>query len=186
MKTIETLSKGETLLTSVRKVNGGKFQIEIAEFVENPNARVNVASLLNAGDSRFTQSSGKPRMAWQSATPEGLLNIFNIDVTKLTFNEDAKGNEVATVNMLNPTIEGERLHVRIVDSLEKSYEGQQPKQVVDSKTGVKTFFMKDGANIYSSTQIVAGEPVHAIIASTERVAVGKVVGKASIANALNG
>ena len=34
MKTIETLSKGETLLTSVRKVNGGKFQIEIAEYAQ--------------------------------------------------------------------------------------------------------------------------------------------------------
>jgi hypothetical protein len=184
MKTIQTLSKGETLLTSVRKVNGGKFQIEIAEFVENPNAKVNVASLLNAGDDRFSNATGKPRMAWQSATPEGLFKAFGLDVTKLTFN-DVNGKETATVNMLNPTISGERLHVRIVDSLEKSYEGQQPKQVIDSKTGVKTFFMKDGANIYSSTQIVAGEPVHAIIASSERVAAGQVVSKASAVHALN-
>lgn len=184
MKTIQTLSKGETLLTSVRKVNGGKFQIEIAEFVENPNAKINVVSLLNAGDDRFTQSNGKPRLAWQSATPEGLLNGLGLDVTKLTFN-DVNGKETASVNMLNPSIEGMRLHVRIVDSLKKSYEGQQPKQVIDSKTGVKTFFMKDGANIYSSTEIVAGEPVHAIIASTERVAAGQVVSKASAVHALN-
>ncbi len=183
MKTIATINKGETLLTSVRKVSGGKFQIEIAEHVENPNAKLNVASLLNAGDERFTQASSKPRRAWQSATPEGLKAI-GVDVTKLTF-KTIEGKEIAEVNMLNPSLEGERLHVRLVDSLEPTYAGQQPKQVTD-KDGKVTFFMKDGKNIYQSSQIVAGEVTHSIIASTERVGAGESVAKASASNALNG
>ena len=182
MKTLETITKGETLLTSVRKVNGGKFQIEIAEMVENPNAKVNVASLLNAGDERFAQSNGKPRRAWQSATPEGLM-FLNIDVNKLSFS-NVNGKEVATVNMLNPTLDGERLHVRLVDKYEPSYEGQAPKQVVD-KDGNKTFFMSDKKYIYQSTEIVCGTPQHSIIKSDERVKAGARVASVSSASALN-
>lgn len=183
MKTLETITKGETLLTSVRKVNGGKFQIEIAEMVENPNAKVNVASLLNAGDERFAQSNGKPRRAWQSATPEGLL-LVGVDVNKLSFS-NVGGKEVASVNMLNPTLGGERLHVRLVDKYEPSYEGQAPKQVVD-KDGGKTFFMSGGKYIYQSTEIVCGTVEHSIIKSDERVKQGARVASVSSASALNG
>ena len=182
MKTLETITKGETLLTSVRKVNGGKFQIEIAEMAENPNAKVNVASLLNAGDERFAQSNGKPRRAWQSATPEGLM-LIGLDVNKLTFNY-VGGKEIASVNMLNPTLGGERLHVRLVDSYEPSYEGQAPKQVVD-KDGGKTFFISGGKYIYQSTQIVCGTVEHSIIKSDERVKAGARVASVSSASALN-
>lgn len=182
MKTIATINKGETLLTNVRKVSGGKFQIEIAEIVENPNAKMNVASLLNAGDDRFTQASAKPRRAWQSATPEG-LKLIGLDVTKLAF-KSVDGKEIAEVNMLNPALGGERLHVRLVDSLEPFYAGQAPKQVAD-KDGKITFFMKDGKNIYQNSQIVAGEATHAIIASDERVKAGETVANASASKALN-
>lgn len=181
MKTVKDLKKGETILTNVRKVAGGKFQIEIAEFVENPNAQVNVAALLNKGDDRFTQNSSKPRLAWQSATAEGLKSI-GVDVTKLTFST-VEGKEIAPCNLMNPSIEGVRLHVRLVDSFEKGYEGQQPKQVQD-KEGNITFFMKEGKHIYQTTQIVAGEAKHAIIASDERVSKSAVV-TASKTAALN-
>lgn len=181
MKT-DQLKKGQTLLTSVRKVSGGKFQIEIAELVENPSSRPNVAALLNAGDDRFSAIAAKPRRAWQSATPEGLIAI-GIDVTSLKFTL-VEGKEIAEVNMLNPTLAGERLHVRLVDSMEPSYVGQTPKQVTNSK-GETTFFMKDGKNIYQSTQIVAGEPVHAIINSDERVNAGVVTPTADAKSALN-
>lgn len=181
MKTIENLKKGETILTNVRKVSGGKFQIEIAEFVENPNATVNVAALLNAGDDRFTQNSSKPRLAWQSGTSEGLKAI-GLDVTKCDF-KTVEGKEIAEVNLMNPSIGGERLRVRLVDSFEKSYDTQQPKQTKD-KDGNVTFFMKEGKHIYQQTQVVAGEPKHAIIASDERVA-AKAVVKSSASAALN-
>lgn len=181
MKTIKDLKKGETILTNVRKVEGGKFQIEIAEFVENPNATVNVAALLNKGDDRFTQNSSKPRLAWQSGTAEGLKSI-GVDVTTAKF-ADVDGKLIAEVNLMNPTIGGERLHVRLVDSFEKSYPTQQPKQSKD-KDGNITFFMKEGKHIYQQTQVVAGEPKHAIIASDERVAEKSLV-KSSASAALN-
>ena len=86
--------------------------------------------------------------------------------------------------MLNPTLGGERLHVRLKDSLEPTYAGQAPKQVAD-KDGKITFFMKGGKNIYQSSEIVAGEATHAIIASDERVKAGETVASASASRALN-
>lgn len=170
MKTLDQLKKGETLLTTIRKVEGGKYQIEIAELIENPSAKLNIAALLNKGDDRFNTGVPKPRRAWQSATPEGLKEFFNIDVNKLKFVE-SDGVLLAEVNMPNPTIQGDRLHVLLKDSFTKSYEKQKPKlSIRKGKDGVESVFvfMKDGKEIYQSTQIVAGEAKHTIIESDER------------------
>ena len=162
----EDLKKGQTLLTNVKKVAGGKFQIEIAELIENPNQTVNVAALLNAGDSRFDVNAPKARRAWQSATNEGLL-LLGVNIDKLNFIANSEGKEIAEVNILNPSIAGMRLHVQLEDSFVASYETQEPKQT-NGKNGVK-FFMKDGKHIYQNTKIVAGEPVHSLIVSDVRV-----------------
>lgn len=162
-KTVETLEKGEVLLTSIRKVNGGKFQVELAEVIDNPSAVINVASLLNEGDDRFTPSKPKARRAWQSGTPEGIKTLFGVDVTSLTF-KNVEGKQIASVNKLNPTFQGEKICIELVDSLKPSYEGQAPKQAG------KNYFMSNGKHIYSSSRIVIGTATHQIIKSTDRVA----------------
>lgn len=178
MKTLKDLKKGETLLTTLRKVSGGKYQIEIREFVENPNSRVNLVALLNASDERFGQVN-KTRAAWMSAEAKELQSYFGIDVEALSFDE----NGIAEVNILNPEVAGHRLHVEIVDSLTPSYENQQPKQV-NGKNGT-TFFMKDGQHIYSSTRIVAGTPKHQIIESDVRETKAVITNVSASAMSLN-
>ena len=172
MKTINDLKKGEVLLTTVRKVAGNKYQIELAELIDNPSAQVNVAALLNKSDSRFTQNSQKPRRAWQSAEAAELKAYFGIDVTKLKFQsmETASGKkiEAATVNILNPKIQGMEIHVQIKDSLKPSREGQEPKLSVRAN-GEKFAFAVQGQYIYSNTSIVAGPAKHTIINSDELV-----------------
>jgi hypothetical protein len=167
-KALSELVKGETLLTNIRKVSGGKYQIEIREFIENPDAKPNVAAIFNKSDERFASNIAKTRAAWQAGEAKDISEALGFDVTELTYNT-VDGRELAEVNMLNPMIAGERLHIRLVDSFEQSNEKQQPKQVVDKKTGEITHFMCDGKHIYQSTQIVIGTPVHSVIKSDERV-----------------
>lgn len=162
-------------LTTVRKVKGGKFQIEIAEVIDNPTAMTNVAAMLNKADSRFNQSAPKPRRAWQSAEAAQLLEYFKIDVSKLKFDE--KG--YAQVGLLNPSLSGQPLHIQIVDSFEPSYTGQNPKLSVggDGKT---RYFMKDGKHIYSNTVIVAGTNFqHKIIKSDSLIEAPAIVSSAA-------
>jgi hypothetical protein len=163
-KDVKDIKKGETILTTIRSVNGDKLQIEIAEIVDNQS--INVAAMLNKGDDRF-KNAVKVRRAWQSATAEGLKDLLNIDVADLNF-ETVDDKEIATLNMLNPTIAGERLHVQINDSLTKSFDKQEAKQIT-TKEGV-FFLTKDGGFIYQTTKIVAEEPKHVIITSNGRMA----------------
>lgn len=52
MTTVDQLSTGQVLLTSLKAVNGNKIQMEIAEIVnERP---ISAASLFNIGDDRFS------------------------------------------------------------------------------------------------------------------------------------
>ena len=166
-KSLKDLKKGETLLTTVRKISNGKYQFEIREFVENPEAKLNITSLLNKSDERFTSFVNKTRAAWQSGESSDILEYLGLDVTALDY-EDVEGKMIADVNMLNPTIMGERLHIALVDSEEPQYENHQPKHVID-KDGNKTYFMSNGKHIYQSSKIVAGTPIHSIIKSDERV-----------------
>ena len=155
-------------LTSVRKVKGGKYQIEIAQLIDNPTQSLNVAGLLNKSDERFKQAERKPRRAWASAEAAQLKEYFGLDVAALKF--DAKGMCAVTVE--NPMIEGLPLQIQISEGTAPSYDGQKPKQSTDAN-GVTRFFMKDGANIYSTTSIVAlaGDVAHKIIKSDSLVEV---------------
>ena len=165
-------------LTSVRKVKGGKFQIEIQEFIENPTAKANVAGLLNASDKRFTQAEPKARRAWVSAEAADLKANLGIDVATLKFAKDAKGNEVCAMNIASPKINGQPLRVLITDSFEPSYDGQSPKLSVGTD-GNTRYFMNGGKHIYSSTSITLGEGevAHKIIKSDELLVQATVAAK---------
>ena len=155
-------------LTQVRKVKGGKFQIEIQEFIANPTASSNVAGLLNKSDKRFTQPEAKPRYAWSTGTPEDIKASLGIDVSALKFAKNAKGHEVCAMDIANPKLDGQLMRVRLVDSFEPSYDGQNPKLSVGAD-GNTRYFMKDGKHIYQQTEITlgAGEVAHKIIKSDE-------------------
>jgi len=64
--TLDTLEKGNTLLVSARKINGGKIQLEFAEVVSTSDKGVNLLAMLNKSDDRFSSNA---RRAWMSAEP---------------------------------------------------------------------------------------------------------------------
>lgn len=164
MKTVESLVAGESLLTTVRKVKGGMFQVELAEVISNPSARQNVLADLHMGDSRFDVGRQKARRGWTTANAESLKTHFGIDVTTLTFND--KG--IAEVNLLNPTVKGNRLVLQIMDSFKAAWAGQEPKQTKNGEGAVLVFY-KEGKPLFSNTQIVAEKDCkHQIITSDER------------------
>ena len=166
-KTIETLVEGETLLSTIKRSANDTFQVEIVEFVTNTSKKQNVPAAFMAGHAAFNSFPTKPRRAYQSATAEGLLEVFGIEEDQLEF-ESINGKEVAPVNMLNPELNGERLHICIEDSMNPTYQGQTPK-MIKKDDGTTSFFMKEGQPIYSSSKVVLGEPTHTIINSDERV-----------------
>lgn len=149
-------------LTSVRKVKGGKYQIEIAQLIDNPTQSLNVAGLLNKSDSRFKQAEKKPRRAWASAEAAQLKEYFGLDVATLKFDKEG----MCAVSIENPMIDGFPLQIQITEGTAPFYAGQKPKQSTDVN-GVTRYFMVGGKHIYSKTSIVAiaGEVEHKILKS---------------------
>jgi hypothetical protein len=157
---IETLKANEVLLVSVRKVNGEKYHFELAEKITNPQARINVLALLNAGDDRFTQSKGL-QYAWTSATAEGAMQLFGLDVT----NASSDKENPTMLNILNPTIsvngEAYPLHVEIQEITEpkESYYMENVEKMAKSN-GKGKYFIYNGKYIFKDNKVVAGEAKH--------------------------
>jgi hypothetical protein len=175
---LETLEQGQTLLTRVRAVSGSKFEIEVAQIIKGEGTGKNLLSMLNADDSRFTS---KARRAWTNATAKMMEKYFDVDVKNL------KVGKTMNLNILNPSLDGDRLVVKITETTTaRTYidaDGetitQKPKQIV-----------KDGKTIYSNTTVdfesqckhtkLVGEMVEDTTANNEEVlsAKKKVLGKA--------
>lgn len=148
---LETLEQGQTLLTRVRAVSGNKFEIEVAQIIKGESTGKNLLSMLNADDSRFTS---KARRAWTNATAKMMDKYFEVDVTNL------KVGKTMNLNILNPSLDGDRLVVKITETtVARTYinaDGetitQKPKQIVrDGKTFI--FVTEDGETIYSNTTV---------------------------------
>jgi len=111
---IAKLVPGKVLLTSVRKVAGGKFHIELAEKIQSQNrSTVNVLGILNAGDERF--NIGGARRAWAPAEKAQLSEFFGIDGAAL----DGLGEkEKIYVCIAGPALNGIPLAIQIVETTE--------------------------------------------------------------------
>ena len=160
--TVENLSKGQTLVVGARKVKGGKFQVEFAEIVVNPDARPNLLSMFNASDDRFSARTSKPRRAWMTVEANDFFKITGIDISGAT--EDG-----ITLNVLNPTANGERIHLEIREtvgakdgSYEQSNSARAAKQVTGAD-GSRRYFVKDNQLIFAKGTVVLGEPKHQIL-----------------------
>ena len=188
---VQDLKEGQSMLTTVRRLEGGKFYIELAEMIKNPTAKVNLLAMLNKGDDRFAPATPKDRRAWMATEAEGLL-ILDINVEELEFVTNGNNQDVATLNILNPKIDGEQLHVQLTDSLErqKNWAEQKPKQTTPDANGDYKVFVDGNMNpIFQTQEIVVGEANHVIIKSTARVSITEVeeatVAEATPAMSLN-
>lgn len=163
-KLLATLVLGQTLLVALRKVEGGKCQLDIAEIPENPK-RSNVLGALNADDDRFNNSQPKARRTFTTASPAMVEKYFGVSAEKI--NKMAV-DEIMELDILNPTMGGKRLRIEIQESHKASEWAQAnlakaAKQFTNIKTGEVFYFVKDGKVIFSSPKVVDREPKHNVI-----------------------
>lgn len=85
------------LAVCMKKVNGGKIQVEFAQKIDKANTTINVLALLNASDERFNQSG--PARTWVTTEPTDLKAMFGFEMTEeeeykeiLTFLPELNGN----------------------------------------------------------------------------------------------
>lgn len=166
MKTVENLEGNEMLLVSAKKVNGNKIQLEFAQRVSNPNARPSsIVGLLNKSDDRFSGPLGSPRRAWLAGEASDIQALLGIDCSDLVNVDDMK-----TLNILNPTIGDEKLHIQITETTEGTEYDVANFSTRAKRAGKDGPFITtaEGEYIYVKATVVKGEPKHVFIADTSR------------------
>ncbi len=152
--TVETLNQGDVLLVAAKGVKGGKIQLEFAEHITNPYAQSSNAlvSLFNKSDKRF---SSKPRRAWMSGEKtdmEGLLGIKLSDIGQ---------GEIKELNILNPKVKGQRIRVRVYETIEPNdYQKDNVEDTAKRAGSEGDFIFHKGQHIFSNTEAIMGEPKH--------------------------
>lgn len=164
MKTVETLTKGEMLITEAKLINGGKIQLEFAQMVTLPNSNKSILGLLNQSDERFN-SVPKARRAWLSGVKEDIENLFNIKLTELVNIGDKK-----ELNILNPTLNGEALNIQFKETTKGNDYDLANIETQAKRAGKDGAFIytKDGEYIFTQTTVVTGEPKHFFFENTRQ------------------
>jgi hypothetical protein len=153
---LDNLSTGNSMLTKIRKVNGGKVQIEIAERIANPNTQSSgtseVLQALNKSDERF--SASKPRRGWVSGQPEDLsANIPQIAEAVATCSAGEVGTEVI-VGLVNPKIANKRLCLQVVETVEgDDYEMLHIEEKAKRAGSNGDILRSNGLPIFSHTSV---------------------------------
>ncbi len=161
---LETLKDGDTLMVSIRKVyhtkgdasKGYKASIELAQFITNPDRPTSAISMLNEGDDRF--AAKRPQHAFQPVS--STVAFRNGWITKEAFEalspsagiaiaDQIEGTHYCVVNKLNPTFDGKRLKVQILESITPS--GQSAKAKVNPKTNATV--LHGGKPVYRIAQV---------------------------------
>ena len=159
---LNTLKLGQTLLTRFRKIEGGFVQMELAEVKEGSRG-LSAAFVFNQSDNRFSRNSA--RRAWQPATPADVQSALGISVgDDQAWEMDEMGNEILTVNILNPvaSFEGQEfpLRVQIVETTEPTdWQRANINTAAKRKGRDGEFILHDGEYIFTRSSIVFNEPV---------------------------
>lgn len=156
-KTVATIIAGETLLVSVKAVNGGKYQLEFAEQIQNPyaKARNGITSMLNKSDSRF---SSKARRAWVTGEKMDIEELLGLSLNDMTVGQSKE------LNILNPEIGGTRLRVQIEETITGSEYQLENVETTAKKAGVDgDYIFSDGQHIFTNLSIVSGNAAHTFL-----------------------
>ena len=171
MKTINNLVAGETLLVSVKgTANGVKVGLEFAEIISSGTSSNgggnSIVSAFNQADEKFVQAA-KPRRAYLYATNEDVQRLLDIDVS------DINANDVEDLNILNPSVNGNRLRVQIEETVSPT-EWQATNIEKAAKRAGKDgkFITSKGNYIFTNATVVDGEASHTFLASDAPVAKG--------------
>ncbi len=182
-----------TTITIVKAVANGSFQIEMVDKVQKPGQRLNVLAKLNVSDNRFQQ--GRNRYAWMKIMPSELETYFGIKASRLNdlvYEEGVQradlieGKHYLTLDIVNPTLEGEELHIEITETMDPTdWQAQNQenavkqieitKEIAENENLLKSanlgqyvgeqgyFLTEEGDPIYSNAEIVAGKAEHTFI-----------------------
>jgi hypothetical protein len=104
-------------ITSVKRVRNGKLQAQMQDKVQKPGA-VNVLAALNEGDEAF-DNSGSLRYGWFAVTTIGLAKM-GVDEEDIATISELEEGEQFDIEIENPSIEGEALRLRIVETTSPS------------------------------------------------------------------
>jgi hypothetical protein len=166
---LANLEEGQILLTSAKKVKGGKVQIEFAQKVALPNRSNSIAGLLNSSDERFNVAD-KPRFAWQSGEQSDIEKIFKVDLSTIT-----EEGQIIELNILNPTIAGKELNIQLNETTKGTPYDVENYETRAKRAGKDGDFIttEAGEYIYTKASIVTGTPRHSFIENTVRENVAK-------------
>ena len=159
---LNTLKLGQTLLTRFRKIEGGFVQMELAEVKEGSRG-LSAAFVFNQSDNRFSRNSA--RRAWQPATPTDVESTLGISVgDDQAWEMDETGNEILTVNILNPVAnyEGQEfpLRVQIIETTEPTdWQAANVQSSAKRKGKGGDFILHNGDYIFTRSSIIFNEPV---------------------------
>jgi len=158
---LKSLKLGQTLLTRFRKVANGFISVELAE-VKEGNSGVSAAYVFNKSNSKFTRNSA--RRAWQNGSAEDLESALGVSLgDDAGWILDENGNEILTVNILNPVVsfEGQDfpMRVQIVESIEADdYRASRVETTAKRKGRDGDFILHNGDYIFTYASIVFTEP----------------------------
>jgi len=161
--TLEALKPGETLLVNARKVSGDKLHLEFAEVVKSANTGVNILSLLNKSDERFSSSA---RRAWVTAEPVDAQEYFGIDFGPSANWEATERGEMLHLNILNPAIDGTRCRIQISETTEATEWQSNNIETAAKRRGKDgDYITHEGNYIFSNTSVVMQDtdPVHTFL-----------------------
>ena len=155
---LETLTPGQTLLVQARKVNGGKLQLEFAEKLQAQDRPVNAISMFNMSDDRFSTGIGA-RRAWLTVEPTDASTLLGVDLEAGEYTTDQMGREIVSLNIANPTVNGQPLRVQIVETTEATeYDAQNIETRAKRKGKDGDFITHKGMYIFTQSTVVLGEP----------------------------
>jgi hypothetical protein len=159
---LEALKKGQVLLTQLRKIGGGKIQMEFAE-VKEGSTGVSPVYLFNKSDSRFSSTSA--RRAWQAGQPSDIENSLGLEGI---CNDDQawyindRGHEVLDLMIQNPVamFNGEAYDIRV--QIQETVEGDEYQQANIERSAKRKgkegpFILHQGSYIFTNSTIVIGQ-----------------------------
>tara|TARA_B100000963_G_C22617167_1_gene667971 strand:- start:1389 stop:2033 length:645 start_codon:yes stop_codon:yes gene_type:complete len=149
----ENLKVGDTLLMSFRRIDRDKIMVEIGERINTRSTDDRAISLFNESDELYEPGI---RRAWYPADPKDILKHFGLDVDKLKWTLNAKGQDVCNLNYLNPKALGKRLRVIIEESIYPNNEYQVDNAYNIAKRRGKDgdYCTHDGKLIFANTDVI--------------------------------
>lgn len=170
---LATLKQGQTLLVSAAQTfseESSKIRLEFAEIIQD--TEVSILQMLNQSDDRFKRGA---RRVWMTAEPQDASKFFGVDLTNVDeyinkeigkdYNGDPRFADVKDLNILNPTINGQRVRVQITEQTTPAPGWEENNQERAAKRRGKngSFVTHNGGYIFTKTDLVLNEPKHTFL-----------------------